>query len=76
MSIIDELFQMEGVVAVAKIDDMGRIVDWKAKGVVTSEVKDTTSGLVAQLTFISNEIGRNALETGVQRMVGSLAAVK
>lgn len=60
MAKIDELFQMDGVVAVAKIDDMGRIVDWKAKGVVTPEVKDATSKLVAELLSISNGIARTA----------------
>ncbi len=60
MANIDELFQMEGVVAVAKVDDMGRIVDWKAKGVVTPETKEATSKLMSQLLSISNEIGRTA----------------
>jgi roadblock/LC7 domain-containing protein len=57
---IDELFQMDGVVAVGKIDDMGRIVDWKAKGVVSPEVKDATSKVVSELLSISNGIGRTA----------------
>lgn len=43
MDILEELFQMEGVTAVAKLDDMGRIVDWKAKGAVSPEMKEETS---------------------------------
>jgi len=60
MANLDELFQMEGIVAVAKIDDMGRIVDWKAKGVVTPEVKEATSKLVGELISISSNIARIA----------------
>ncbi len=60
MANLDELFQMEGVVAVAKIDDMGRITDWKAKGVVTPEIKEATGKLVAELLSVSNSISRVA----------------
>jgi roadblock/LC7 domain-containing protein len=63
MASIDELFQMEGVVAVAKIDDVGRIVDWKAKGVVTPEIKEAMAKLVGELLSVSNEIGRIAPRT-------------
>jgi roadblock/LC7 domain-containing protein len=60
MADLDELFQMDGVVAVAKIDDVGRIVDWKAKGVVTPEIKEETGKLIGELLSISNEMSRIA----------------
>jgi roadblock/LC7 domain-containing protein len=43
VALLEELFQLDGVTAIAKLDDMGRIVDWKAKGVVDPEMMRATS---------------------------------
>jgi roadblock/LC7 domain-containing protein len=46
VALLEELFQLDGVTAIAKLDDMGRIVDWKAKGVVDPEMmRETSKGL-------------------------------
>jgi roadblock/LC7 domain-containing protein len=57
---IDELFQLDGVIAVAQLDDMGRISDWKAKGVVDPEVKEHTSKLITDITAMFREFAREA----------------
>jgi roadblock/LC7 domain-containing protein len=59
MDILDELFQMEGVTAVAKLDDMGRIVDWKARGVVSPEMKEETSKEISEVVSIFISGARN-----------------
>ncbi len=58
MAILDELFQIDGVTAVGTIDDVGRIVDWKAKGVVSHEVKEATSKFMASVVSLFNEEAR------------------
>jgi roadblock/LC7 domain-containing protein len=52
MDVLEELFQMEGVTSVAKLDDMGRIVDWKAKGTVSPELKEETSNELSAVMSI------------------------
>ncbi len=43
---LEEMFQLDGVTAIGKLDDMGRIIDWKAKGVVDPEMmRETSRGL-------------------------------
>jgi hypothetical protein len=44
----DELFQLDGIIAVAQLDDLGRIVDWKARGVVDPETKEHMSKLIVE----------------------------
>ena len=57
----DDLFQVDGVIAVAKLDDMGRIVDWKAKGIVDPEiVKEHTSKMLMEITSTFREFAREA----------------
>jgi len=57
----EELFQLDGVIAVAKVDDMGRIVDWKAKGVVDPEIiKERTSKMLMEITSMFREFAREA----------------
>ena len=57
---IDELFQLDGIIAVAKLDDMGRVVDWKAKGIVDPVVKDHMSKLNMEINALFNNIAREA----------------
>jgi len=59
MDILDSLFQMEGVTAVAKLDNMGKIVDWKAKEVVSHELKDEVSKELSEVVSIFVEGARN-----------------
>ena len=57
----EELFQLDGVIAVVKLDDMGRIVDWKAKGVVDPEiVKEHMSKMLVDITSTFRELAREA----------------
>jgi roadblock/LC7 domain-containing protein len=57
----EDLFQLDGVVALAQLDDMGRIVDWKAKGVVDPEiVKEHTSKMLMEITSTFREFAREA----------------
>lgn len=60
---LEELFQMEGVTAIARMDDMGRIVDWKAKGAVSPQLKEdfakTIAGIIASLIQVAREAPRN-----------------
>lgn len=60
MAILDELFQIDGVTAVGTIDDVGRIMDWKAKGVVSHEVKEATSKFMASVVSMFNQEARLA----------------
>lgn len=60
MANIEELFQLDGVIAVAQLDDMGRIVEWKAKGVVDPEVKEQTSKMIMEVTSMFREFARGA----------------
>ncbi len=55
---MDELFQLDGVIAVAKLDDMGRIVDWKAKGAVSPETKDHVSKLMTEVDALFANLAR------------------
>jgi roadblock/LC7 domain-containing protein len=57
---LDELFQLDGVVAVAKLDDMGRITDWKAKGVVDPEIEKHTSKLMMEVEGLFSNFAREA----------------
>ncbi len=57
---IDELFQLDGVIAVAKLDDMGRIVDWKAKGAVSTETKNDMNKMLMELNNVFDRMSREA----------------
>jgi roadblock/LC7 domain-containing protein len=57
---IDELFQLDGVIAVTKLDDLGRIVDWKAKGVVDPETKEHMSKLMMEVNALFVSLAREA----------------
>ena len=58
MAILDELFQMDGIIAVGTIDDMGRIVDWKAKGYVSQEAEETTGKFMASMVSLFSQEAR------------------
>ena len=52
MAQLEELFQLDGVTAVGKLDDMGRVFDWKAKGVVDPElIRETSKGLEEMISL-------------------------
>jgi roadblock/LC7 domain-containing protein len=57
---LDELFQLDGVVAIAKVDDMGRITDWKAKGVVDPEITKHASKLLVEVEALFMNFAREA----------------
>ena len=57
---IDELFQLEGVIAVARLDDMGRIIDWKAKGVVDPEFEKGVSKMSMEVGALFEQFTREA----------------
>jgi roadblock/LC7 domain-containing protein len=57
---LEELFEMEGVTAIAQLDDMGRIVDWRAKGVVGPELKEAANKFVTSVTALLDEQARVA----------------
>ncbi len=57
---LEELFQTDGVIAVAKLDDMGRITDWKAKGVVNPELTKGISTMSAEVDALFTQFARNA----------------
>jgi roadblock/LC7 domain-containing protein len=57
---IDELFQLDGVVGVAKLDDMGRIIDWKAKGMVDPVIKDHMSKMNMEMNALFANLAREA----------------
>ena len=57
---LEELFEMEGVTAVAQLDDMGRIVDWRAKGVVGPELKEAMNNFLTAVTSLLDEQARVA----------------
>ena len=57
---IDELFQLDGIVAIARLDDMGRIVDWKAKGVVDPETEKHASKLSMEIDALFTQFAREA----------------
>lgn len=43
---------MDGVTAVGKLDDMGRVIDWKAKGAVDPElIRETSKGLEEMISL-------------------------
>lgn len=58
MVTMDELFQMDGINAVGQIDDLGRIVDWKAKGIVDHETKEATSKFSEAITSLIDQEAR------------------
>ena len=60
---IDELFQVEGVIAVARLDDMGRITDWKAKGVVDPSIERDASKLTMEVDALFEKFAREAPRT-------------
>ncbi|MCJ7445227.1 MAG: hypothetical protein MUO26_12020 [Methanotrichaceae archaeon] len=60
MDLMDELWQMEGIIAVAKLDDMCRIVDWKAKGAVSHEVEEATSKFFTSVASLIDDEARIA----------------
>lgn len=60
MDSLDELFEMEGVTAIARLDDMGRVVDWKAKGIVSSELKEAASNFLTSVTSLLDQQARVA----------------
>jgi roadblock/LC7 domain-containing protein len=57
---LDELFQLDGVTAIARLDDMGRITDWKAKGVVDPEIKKHMSKLMEEVGGLFSNFAREA----------------
>ena len=57
---IDELFQLDGIVAIARTDDMGRIVDWKAKGIVDPEIERHASKLSMNIDALFMQFAREA----------------
>lgn len=57
---LEELFEMEGVTAIAQLDDMGRIVDWRAKGVVGPELKEATNKFLTSVTALLDQEARVA----------------
>ena len=57
---LDELFQLDGVTAIAKLDDMGRIVDWKAKGMVSPELKDAFGKFISSTVTMLEQMARIA----------------
>jgi len=57
---LDELFQLDGVTAIAKLDDMGRIVDWKAKGMVSPELKDAFGKVISSTVTMLEQMARIA----------------
>ncbi len=57
---LEELFQLDGIIAVAKLDDMGRIVDWKAKGNVDPAVKDQMSKMNMEINALFANLARDA----------------
>ncbi len=58
MVTMDELFKMHGIDAVGQIDDLGRIVDWKAKGIVDHETKEATSRFSESITSLIDQEAR------------------
>jgi roadblock/LC7 domain-containing protein len=56
----DELFQLDGIIAVTKLDDLGRIVDWKAKGAVDPETKEHMSKLMMEVDALFEKLAREA----------------
>ena len=58
MAILEELFQLDGIIAVGTIDDMGRIKDWKAKGVVSHEVRETIDKYMTSTVTMLNQEAR------------------
>ncbi len=57
---LDELFETEGVTAIARLDDLGRIVDWKAKGAISHDLMETTSNFLAAVTATLQQEARIA----------------
>ncbi len=60
MDSLDELFEMEGVIAIARLDDLGRVVDWKAKGAVSPELKEATNNFLTSVTSLLDQQARLA----------------
>ena len=58
MAILDELFQLDGIIAVGTLDDMGRIKDWKAKGIVSHEVKETMDKFMTSAVSLVDQEAR------------------
>ena len=56
----EELFQLEGIVGVAKLDDMGRIIDWKAKGVTDPESVKHLSKIMTDVNALFVNFAREA----------------
>jgi roadblock/LC7 domain-containing protein len=57
---LEELFELEGVTAIAQLDDLGRIVDWRAKGVVGPELKEAMNKFSTAVTSLLDEQARVA----------------
>jgi roadblock/LC7 domain-containing protein len=57
---LDELFQLDGVTAIAKLDDMGRIVDWKAKGAVSHDLKEAMGTFINSIMTLMEQQARVA----------------
>jgi len=57
---IEELFQLDGVIAVTRLDDIGRIGDWKAKGIVDPETKEHVSKLMMEINALFVSLAREA----------------
>jgi roadblock/LC7 domain-containing protein len=57
---LEELFELEGVTAIAQLDDLGRIVDWRAKGVVGPELKEAMNNFSTAVTSLLDEQARVA----------------
>jgi roadblock/LC7 domain-containing protein len=58
MAILDELFQLDGIIAVGTIDDRGRIKDWKAKGVITPEVRESMDKFMTSAVALVDQEAR------------------
>jgi len=58
MAILDELFQLDGIIAVGTLDDMGRVKDWKAKGVISHEVRESIDKFMTSVVSLVDQESR------------------
>ncbi len=58
MAVLEELFQLDGIIAIGTIDDMGRIKDWKAKGVISQEVRESIDKFMTSVVSLVNQEAR------------------
>ncbi|MDD1751550.1 MAG: DUF2173 family protein [Methanotrichaceae archaeon] len=55
MAILDELFGLDGIIAVGTIDDMGRIKDWKAKGVISHDIRESVNKFMSSVVSLTDQ---------------------